>query len=281
VYAAGPLSQGLVLLGVGSVLGWQWPAPGDSIGRIALQSLAVAAALGALCTLAPYSSRGHASDGLGLLASLFVAPDTFRQRLCWPFLADARRHLLREQVTLAEQRARAGLEQFPEEPRLLGLLAVCTAASGAAQQAFDQLEALGPPENQPAPVRADVLADAAWSVLFAQRLDLYSDAQRAVQQSIELAPSDLHYQVLLGRLHLEQGRAELAYAQLMAAYKLTTDVDQEAQCVAYLALCCAALAKSESAPAVAGYAPRFLHAALALDLPPTLRQRLELTREPA
>jgi len=278
VYAAGPLSQGLVLLGVGSVLGWQWPAPGDPLGRIALESLAVAAALGALCTLVPYASRGHASDGLGLLASLFVSPDTFRQRLCWPFLADARRHLLREQVALAEQRISAGLEQFPEEPRLLGLLAVCAAASGAAQQAFDQLEALGPPENQLPLVRADVLADAGWAVLFAERLDLYSDAQRAVLQALELAPRDLHYQVLLGRLHLEQGRAEPAYAQLMAAYKHTSDVDQEAQCVAYLALCCAELAKAANAPAVAGYAARFLQAALALDLPPALRQRVELSR---
>jgi len=278
VYAAGPLSQGLVLLAVGSVLGWQWPTPGEPIGRIALESLGVAAALGALCTLVPYSSRGHASDGLGLLASLFVAPDTFRQRLCWPFLADARRHLLREQVALAEQRTRAGLEQFPDEPRLLGLLAVCTAASGAAQQAFDQLEALGPPENHVPLVRADVLADAAWSVLFAERLDLYSDAQRAAQQALELAPRDLHYQLLLGRIHLEQGRAELAYTQLMAAYKHTTDVDQEAHCIAYLALCCSELAKAEGAPTVAGYAPRFLSAALALDLPPALRQRIELTR---
>lgn len=279
VYAAGPLSQGLVLLGVGSVLGWQWPAPGESIGRIALESLGVSAALGALCTLVPYSSRGHASDGLGLLGSLFVSPDTFRQRLCWPFLADARRHLLREQVASAEQRIRAGLEQFPDEPRLLGLLAVCTAAAGEAQQAFDQLEALGPPENQPPVARADVLADATWAVLFGQRLDLYADAQRAVQQAIELVP-DLHYQVLLGRIHLEQGRAEPAYVQLMAAYKATSDVDQEAQCLAYLALCCAELAKSEHAPAISGYGPRFLHAALALDLPPALRARLELTRAP-
>jgi tetratricopeptide (TPR) repeat protein len=270
----------LVLLGVGSVLGWQWPAPGDSIGRIALESLAVSAALGALCTLVPYSSRGHASDGLGLLASLFVSPDTLRQRLCWPFIADARRHLLREQVTLAEQRARAGLEQFPDDPRLLGLLAVCSAAAGAAQPAFEQLEALGPPENQVPVVRADVLADATWSVLFAERVDLYSDAQRAVQQAIELVP-DLHYQVLLGRIHLEQGRAEAAYTQLMAAYKGTSDVDQETQCVAYLALCCAALAQAENAPTIAGYGPRFLHAALALDLPPALRQRIESLRQQA
>jgi len=275
IYAAGPFSQNLVLLAVGSALDWRWPSPGDSIGRIALESLGVAAALGAVSTLVPYSSRGHASDGLGLLASLFVSTDTFRQRLCWPFLADCRRFLLREQVGLTEQRAREGLEQFPDEPRLQGVLAVCAAAGGEAERAFELLETLGPPEQQLPLVRAELLADATWSVLFGARQDLYTDAQRAVQQALELAPDDLHYQLLLGRIHLDQGRAEPAYAQLMAAYKRTNDVDQEAQCVAYLALACAELARSEGAARAADYAARFVQAALASDLPPALRRRVE------
>ena len=280
IYAAGPLSQGLVLLGVGSALDWRWPSPGDSIARIALESLGVAAALGAVSTLVPYSSRGHASDGLGLLSSLFVSADTFRQRLCWPVLADARRLLLREQIAPAEQRAREGLEQFPDEPRLQGVLAVCSAACGEAEHAFELLETLGPPEKQLPLVRAELLADATWSVLFAGRQDLYADAQRAVQQALELAPHDLHYQLLLGRIHLEQGRPEPAYAQLMAAYKRTNDVDQEAQCVAYLALACAELGRTEGAPRVADFTGRFVQAALASDLPPELRRRVEAAAGP-
>jgi hypothetical protein len=275
IYAAGPLSELLVCWWVGAALDWQWPAPGDSVGRIALQSLGVAAALGALCTLMPYSTRGHPSDGLGIFASLLVPSESFRQRLCWPFLSDARRLLLREQVALAERRARAGLEQFPDEPRLRGVLAVCQAASGEAQQAFDLLEELGPLERQPPAIRAELLADATWAVLFARRQDLYSDAQRAVQQALELIPDDLHYQILLGRVHLEQGRAEHAYTQLMAAYKRTRDVDQEGQCVAYLALACAELAQSEHPSQVASYADRFVSAARSLDLPPALRQRVD------
>jgi thioredoxin-like negative regulator of GroEL len=275
IYGAGPFSQGLVLFAVGSALGWRWPSPGDSIGRIALESLGVAAALGALTTLVPYSSRGHASDGLGMLASLFVPGEAFRQRLCWPFLSDARQLLLREQTALAERRAQAGLEQFPDEPRLQGVLAVCAAATGEAQKAYDLLESLGPPERQPPLVRAELLADATWSVLFAEQRELYADAQRAVQQALEILPDDLHYQLLLGRIHLEQGRAEQAYGQLMAAYKRSSDVDQEAQCVAYLALTCAELSRTENAPRGAAYAPRFIAAALAQDLPPALRQRVE------
>jgi hypothetical protein len=275
IYAAGPLSELLVCWMVGSALDWQLPAPGDSIGRIALQSLGVAAALGTLCTLMPYSTRGHPSDGLGIFASLLVPSESFRQRLCWPFLSDTRRLLLREQVALAEGRARDGLEQFPDEPRLRGVLAVCQAASGEAQQAFDLLEALGPLERQPSLVRAELLADAAWAVLFAGRQDLYSDAQRAVQQALELVPDDLHYQILLGRCHLEQGRAEHSYTQLMSAYKRTRDVDQEAQCVAYLALACAELVRSDPSGQIASYAPRFTRAARGLELPPQLQQRVD------
>jgi hypothetical protein len=51
-------------------------------------------------------------------------------------------------------------------------------------------------------------------------------------------------------------------------------VDQEAQCVAYLALACAELGRAENAPRSASYAPRFIAAALAQDLPPALRQRV-------
>ncbi|MEY4550487.1 MAG: hypothetical protein RL685_6682 [Pseudomonadota bacterium] len=275
IYAAGPLSELLVCWMVGSALDWQLPAPGDSIGRIALQSLWVAAALGTLCTLMPYSTRGHPSDGLGIFASLLVPSESFRQRLCWPFLSDTRRLLLREQVALAESRARDGLDQFPEEPRLRGVLAVCQAASGEAQHAFDLLEELGPLERQPSLVRAELLADAGWAVLFAGRQDLYSDAQRAVQHALELVPDDLHYQILLGRCHLEQGRAEHAYTQLMSAYKRTRDVDQEAQCVAYLALACAELARTDHSGQIASYAPRFTRAARGLELPAQLQQRLD------
>ena len=277
IYAAGPLSELCVFGAVALLLDFQLPAAGDSVGRIALQSLAVTAALGALCTLVPYAAGGHASDGLGMVLSLFTPEESFRQRLCWPFLSDARRLLLREQVALAQRRVEEGLLQFPDEPRLLGLLAVCEAAAGQPERAYEMLEALGPPEGQLPLVRAELLADAGWAVLFGAQRELYSEAQRALLQALELVPHDLHHQILLGRVQLEQGRPEQAYAQLMAAYKRTRDVVQEAECVAYLALTCSELRGAAGAPPAGNYAERFAQAALTLDIPPALLQRVQLS----
>jgi tetratricopeptide (TPR) repeat protein len=276
IYAAGPLSELCVLGAVALLLDFQLPAAGDSVGRIALQSLGVTAALGVLCTLVPYAAGGHASDGLGIVLSLFTPKESFRQRLCWPFLSDARRLLLREQVALAQRRVEEGLQQFPEDPRLLGVRAVCEAAAGQPERAYQMLEELGPPEKQLPLVRAELLADAAWAVLFSAQRELYSEAQRALGQALELTPQDLHYQILLGRVQLEQGRPEQAYTQLMAAYKRTRDVDQEAQCVAYLALSCSELKDVAGAPPAANYAGRFAQAAERLDIPPALLQRVKL-----
>jgi Flp pilus assembly protein TadD len=182
--------------------------------------------------------------------------------------------LLREQLSLAEQTIQAGLEQYPDEPRLLGLLAVSQAAQGQGEQAYATLEALGAPDARPAPERAELLADAAWAVLFARDAVLLPDAARAAERAIELFPGDPHPQILLGRIQLERSRAEDAYGTLMNAYKRTRDVDQEAQCVAYLALACQALRGSPDAGRVAGYAARFEGAVRSHDVPPALRQRV-------
>lgn len=274
IYAAGPLSQ-LCLCGVACwLLDFRLPAETDSLGRIALESLAAAAGLGALLTLLPYRTGGHASDGLGLLSSCFTSDSSFQERLAAPFLSEARRLLLREQLSLAEQRIAAGLEQFPGDARLTGLLAVCQAAAGRAQQAYATLESLGPVEQREPLVRAALLADAAWAVLVASDQELYSEAQRALQQALELAPGETHYQVLMGRTHLEQGRPEQAYAFLMSAYKRVRDVDQESQCVAHLALACVVLRRSPAAARIASYAPRFLDAVESHDVPPALRERV-------
>jgi hypothetical protein len=60
----------------------------------------------------------------------------------------------------------------------------------------------------------------------------------------------------------------------MNAYKRTRDVDQEAQCVAYLALACQAAMGSPGGLQVAGYAARFESAVRSHDVPPSLRQRV-------
>jgi Peptidase family M50 len=274
IYLAGPLAELLLLFYLGWVLDWTGPTVNDSVGRVALESLAVTALLGVVCTLFPYSSSGNPSDGLGVLTSFLQTDESFRQRLCWPFLSEGRRLLLREQLPLALQTAQAGLAQYPDDPRLRGLLAVCQAAAGDGEAAFGALEALGPPDARPPLVRAELLADAAWAVLFVRDQGLLPEAQRAIHQALDLCPEDPHYEILLGRIHLERGRPEEAYARLMGAYKRTRDVDQEAQCVAYLAIACAELASSPGSSQLAGYAGRFAEAVKSHDVPPDLRQRV-------
>ena len=234
----------------------------------------MAAALGVLCTLIPYRSGGNPSDGLGIILSWFASEESFRQRLCWPFLSEGRRLLLREQTPLALKMVRAGLEHYPDDPLLIGLLGVCQAATGQAAEGFATLEGLGAPDARPPAIRADLLADAAWAVLFSRDTGLLPDAQRAAERALELTPGDPHYEILLGRILLERGRPEQAYANLMNAYKHTRDGDQEAQCVAYLALACEAHAGLSGASKVLGYAARFADAVRSHDVPPELRQRV-------
>jgi hypothetical protein len=274
IYFAGPLTELVVLGLLFPILDFRLPGPQGSVGRIALESLGVTAAAGALCTLFPYRSQGNPSDGLGVLLSWFASDESFRQRLVWPFISEARRLLLREQVALAEQMIEAGLEQHPDDPRLIGLRAVCQAAAGQGERAYATLEELGPPDARPPALRADLLADAAWAVLFARDGRLLPDAGRAAEQALTLYPGDPHYEILLGRVHLERARPHEAYACLMNAYKRTRDVDQEAQCVAYLALACQALSGSPGAIKVAGYAARFEEAVRSHEVPPALRQRV-------
>jgi predicted Zn-dependent protease len=224
--------------------------------------------------LIPYRSQGNPSDGLGLLLSWFASEESFRQRLAWPFITLARRLLLREQIGMAEQAIAAGLAQHPDEPRLIGLRAVCQAAGSQAERAYATLEELGSPDARAPAAGADLLADAAWAVLFARDATLLPDAGRAAERALELCPDDPHYEILLGRIHLERSRPHEAYTCLMNAYKRTRDVDQEAQCVAYLALACQALSGSPGAIKVAGYAARFEAAVRSHDVPPALRQRV-------
>lgn len=274
IYFAGPLTELLVLALLAPALDFALPGADDGIGRIALESLAVAAALGALCTLFPYRSLGNPSDGLGMLLSWLSSEESFRQRLSLPFITEARRLLLREQLAAAERVLQVGLAQHPDEPRLLGLLAVSQAAAGDAERAYATLEELGSPDERPAPVRAELLAAAAWAVLLARDASLLPDARRAAESAHEACPDDPHYEILLGRVHLERARPHEAYGYLMSAYKRTRDVDQEAQCVAYLALACQALRGSPGAPRAASYAARFEAAVRSHDVPPGLRQRV-------
>jgi Flp pilus assembly protein TadD len=280
IYFSGPLADLLVLGSIAWILDFEAPGQSDSLGRLVLESIAVTAAIGALCTLTPYRSGGNPSDGLGMLTSWLHSDERFQERLCAPFISEGRRLLLREQTEQAHSVVQKGLEQHPDEARLKGLLGVCQAARGNSTEAFATLESLGPPEARPDALCAEQLGNAAWAVLFLGDAELMVEAQRALQRALELTPRDPHLEILLGRIHLERGRAEEAYRCLMEAYKQTRDADQEAQCVAYLALACAALEPTPARPRVEDYAARFARAVEAHDVPPGLHDRVrQLTRK--
>lgn len=250
------------------------PHPDDGLALIALQSLALAAALAALYPLVPYRCAGNPSDGLTLLECIFASRETLLERHASAFALEARRLLHEEQPAGARALLEQALSRLPGEPRLLGLRAVCQAAEGDSAGAYAALEALGPPEARPPALRAELIADAAWAVLLSHDEASLPDAQRAAERASEAYPDDPHYQLLLARACFERGKFESAYMLFMSAYKRARDADQEAQCVAYLALACRALQRGAGAIPFADHAERFEAAVRAQDVPRALRQRV-------
>lgn len=267
IYAAGP---GIELTYVGAC--WLWfgaelVTPSAHLGLLAVQSSCMAAVLGAGFNLVPYSSANSASDGLGIIYSLTTSDESFRIQLASPFIREARRELLRENPAKARQWAEQGLLQYPEDWQLRATRAVCIAAGGEPTAAMQQLEELGNLDEKPGSVRAELLLDAAWAVLFAEAAPLMLEAQRACERALQLFPDHVRGSLLLGRILLARQRSEKAVEHLLAGYRLTRDRDYEAQFVVYLAIACRAAGQED-------YARRFTAAAQRQTLPPSLAFRL-------
>lgn len=267
VYAGGP---GIELLFVGIC----WVALGDSLvtatddlGMVAIQSACLAALLGAGFNLLPYISNGQTSDGLGIIASLSTSDENFVAHLASPFASEGRRALHREQVDQARAWVDYGLERYPDDFQLRGLSAVCAAAEGQDDEGLRLLEELGHPDDKPPGIRVELLLDAAWVVLLSDRKDLLADAQQACERAIRIAPSHVRANLLLGRTLLERDRAEDAYRYLMEGYKLASDHDDEVQLVAYLAIACGRIDKSD-------YANRFMRELARMPPGPALKDRV-------
>lgn len=274
VYFGGPLAN-LVVLGVlAPGLALRWPEHGDGLALIALQSLALTAALGALCTLLPYRASGNPSDGLALLECAFGSEEVLRERLASVFMQEARRLLYDEQPSTARQLLEQGLVLLPAEPQLLGLRGVIHAADGDPQTAYAALEALGPPDARAPALRAELIADAAWAVLLGRDEALLPDAQRAAERACELRPDEPHHEILLGRALFDRARLDEAYARFMSAYKHARTLEQEAQCIAYLALVCRGLQRAPGAVPFADQAARFEAAVRSRAVPDGLRRRV-------
>jgi tetratricopeptide (TPR) repeat protein len=274
VFLGGSLANLALVAALLPVIELRVPERGDSLAFIVLQSLALAATLIALCALVPYRSGGNPSDGLALLECAFASADTLRARHASVFAREARRLLEDEQPAAARELIEAGLAQLPDEPRLLGMAAVVRAAEGSPREAYGALEALGPPDARAPALRAELIADAARAVLHGHDETLLPDAERAAERALELCPEDPEHALLLGRVLVERRRFSAAYSQLMSAYRRVHDVDQEAHCVAYLALACRALSRGPGASAFDTQASRFEAAASSQPVPPGLRRRV-------
>lgn len=275
VYLGGPLANLALFWSLSGTLARGVLAANAGPALVAAQSLAVTSALVALVSLAPYVTRQCPSDGLGIIESLLGSPERLRSVSLWPFVNEATRLLLLERSDLANQVLQQGLQRYPGDPTLEGLVAVREACDGDRDSAFARLEAAGPPGRHGADVEAWLLADAAWSVLVSEASgELLNDARTALMRALELRPDWCHARLLLGRLHVELDRPESAYEELLRAYRNPGTLEEEAQCVAFLALACSALASKSGSAQMAQYGHRYARAIHPHALGPKLAERV-------
>src|SRR5690606_17260025 len=119
IYLAGPGVELLLVIALWLLLGKDLLASDGGYGLIALQSLALAALLGAGFNLLPYASGSGVSDGLGAILSLFAPDELFTHRLVMVHVRQARRALLREQWPQAAAAIEEGLARHPGNEQLL------------------------------------------------------------------------------------------------------------------------------------------------------------------
>jgi membrane-associated protease RseP (regulator of RpoE activity) len=116
VYAGGPGIELLVAAAIGAVVGFDvLLAPSRSVGVLAAQSVALAAAVGAGLNLIPFVNReGQPSDGMGLLMSPFQTRRYFLAQIAAPELEAAARQLARGDAAGALGLYDAALEKHPD-----------------------------------------------------------------------------------------------------------------------------------------------------------------------
>jgi tetratricopeptide (TPR) repeat protein len=247
IYLAGPGIEILLVTLLWLLYGDGLLAHTGEYGMIAIQSLALAALLGAGFNLLPYAAGSGVSDGLGAILSLFAPDDVFRHRLTMVFVRRARIALLREQWASAIQIIEEGLERHPGDEQLLGLKAVATAAEGNQEQAFEMLEALGHPNDKPALLRHDLLLDAAWVVLLGNDEALIHEAEQACERARADFPDSVAAHLSLGRLLLQRGQSQPAFEVLLNGYRFSADSDEEPQLVALLVIAATRTQRNETA----------------------------------
>lgn len=267
IYLAGPGVELALALGCWLWFGDALTTRTDDPAMIAIQSLTLAALLGAGFNLLPYSSGSGVSDGLGAILSLFANEELFRQRLSLQYVRAARSALYLEQWERALGVIEDGLARHPADDQLLGLRAVAIAGAGEEQRALDMLEELGHPNDKPPELRHELLLDAAWVVLVSNDQTLLHDAEQACERALGDVPDSVRGNLMLGRVLLERGQASAALQILLRAYRRATEPDEEAQLLAHLTLAARQLDQTDTAE-------RFLSALNPDTIGPRLRARV-------
>lgn len=248
VYAGGPLAELLTIVGIGALLGFDVLfSRATDMSVIALQSVALVAAIGVVLNLAPHAMSGAPSDGLGILLSCSLSPAAIEFRLALPYIAGATRELDCNDAAAAHALVREGLLRHPENVPLLIMLARCEVAIGDIDRGLSRLEELRTRDGLAESFETERLHAAAAAVLESGDRAWLENAAQAARAAVERAPLQPEYLLTLGAVQLELSQLARAHETLQAAYRLAREPLLEDRCLSYLAAVAHARGQDEQA----------------------------------
>ena len=283
IYLWGPGAELLVLGGLYILSEGRLFQRTAAIEVLVFQGIAAAIGVSLVFNLLPLPLGSRVNDGLGIIKSLLAPRDAFESHLVAPFLLGAKRSLLAEDPAGAERLLTLALAEYPGDPRLRAWRAVCRAEQGDGQLAESLLRADGDPGKRDPALGAELFAARAWAWLASGDPAVLVFAAQAGRRAAELAPGDLHHQLLEARIAYARRRMREAFRLSMDAYRAASELEDEGPCLAYLALSSKGLLERgqtgdpEQGPLVirADYPLRFRSALCRLPLGPRLRQEVD------
>ena len=247
VFAGGALANLLVaitLLILASILrdpspAWFRTVAGPAITALALANLATAAS-----TLWPRSGGEHDSDGAQILA-LFRSKRASKvvEDPRMPLLRATQRLILTGRFTEAADVFAAKLQEWPNDPYLLGMVIHCTSRADGDRAALARYMALvttapaGPPRpfDWHVTMTSWLAANIAWSTIKLgpdADLDL---AERESQLALVHLPDAPEVKATLGALRVVQGETEVGERLLIEALRATEEPRDRADFARYVA----------------------------------------------
>lgn len=278
VYLGGPLAEMLVVGVLWLVSRGRLFERATDTTTLALQGVALAAAVSLFFNLLPLPRAGQANDGLGILLSLRRDQASLTQWALSSVLTAVRRCLLADDVAGALRRLEAARAEHPDDPRLPAWTGVCLEAQGDHTAAEALIGGIGDPRRHGAHLAPELHAAKAWAWSLAEDRQLLTMARGEAMHARTGAPGELHFTLLLGRIELERGAPRVAYGLLMEAYRQARELDDEGPCLAFLALAAhrAGPSDPDDPPPVIrpDYVPRFVAALARLPVSAALRSRV-------